>query len=85
MEDKLKLYVGEYSPEQGSYNICTVEEMLTYNHNHMKNKTFNGYIPLYFGGSQEEVARALDTIEEIYGRPGTWQEEQVKSNDETIE
>ena len=80
-----KIYVGEYSPEQGCYNICTVEEMLKYNHDHMANKTFNGYIPLCFSYSKEEVSKALDALMEMYGRPGTWQEEQVKSNDETIE
>ena len=78
-----KIYVGEYSPEQGSYNICTVEEMLKYNCDHMANKTFNGYIPLCISSSREEVVRTLDTMKEVYGRPGTWQEEQVKSYETT--
>ena len=67
-----KFYVGEYSPEQGSYNICTVEEMLKYNRDHMANGTFNGYIPLWISSSREEVAETLDAIKDIYGRPGDW-------------
>ena len=49
------IFVGEYSPEQGCYNICSVEEMLMANNNHMEERGFTGYIPLCFGTSLEEV------------------------------
>lgn len=79
------IFVGEYSPEQGCYNICSVEEMLMANNNHMEERGFTGYIPLCFGTSLEEVGEKLDKLKEKYGRPGGWEEEQVKSNDEVTE
>ena len=71
METIGKIYVGEYSPEQGCYNVCTIEEMLEINLHIMKNQEFSGYIPLCFGESFEEVNKKLNEIEKQYGRPKT--------------
>lgn len=73
-----EIYVGEYSPEQGCYNICSVAEMLSINNEMMETRSFSGYIPLCFGNSMKEVASKIDVLKEKYGRPGTWREEQVK-------
>lgn len=73
LEDYYKeIYVGEYSPEQGCYNICSVSEMLENNNNHMEKKEYSGYIPLCFGNSMKEVSEKIDILKEKYGRPGTW-------------
>lgn len=66
-----EMYVGEYSPEQGCYNICTVKEMLEVNNLLMEHQEFNGYIPLCLGASYEDVKIKLDEIEGKYGRPRT--------------
>lgn len=66
-----EIYVGEYSPEQGCYNICTIKEMLANNLFIMENQTFNGYIPLCLGASYKDVKIELDEIKEKYGRPRT--------------
>lgn len=71
METIGKIYVGEYSPEQGCYNVCTIEEMFEINLHIMKNQEFSGYIPLCFGESFEEVNKKLNEIEKQYGRPRT--------------
>lgn len=72
METIGKIYVGEYSPEQGFYNVCSIEEMLVTNNDHMKNGSFSGYIPLCLGTSLEEVEEELDKLHKAYGRPGNW-------------
>lgn len=62
------VYVGEYSPEQGCYNVCSLSEMLNTNRNHMKKNTFTGYIPICIG-SEDDVYEELDKFKAKYGRP----------------
>ena len=63
-----ELFVGEYSPDQECYNICSVNEMLKINREMMFSGSFSGYIPLVIG-SKEEVRKTLDEIKEKCGRP----------------
>lgn len=62
------IYVGEYSPDQKCYNICTLTEMLKINREMMKDGSFSGYMPICIG-TREKVNEELNKIEEIYGRP----------------
>ena len=62
------IYVGEYSPDQKCYNICTLTEMLKINREMMASGSFSGYMPICIG-SIDKVKEELTKIEEIYGRP----------------
>ena len=68
METKT-IYVGEYSPDQKAYNIDTLENIIEINLTNMANNNFNGYIPVCYGYSTEEVRTQLDNIEKKLGRP----------------
>lgn len=68
MEEKI-IYIGEYSPDQKAYNITTLEEATKINLEMMSDGIFNGYIPICYGFSREEVRNKLEQIEENYGRP----------------
>ena len=68
MKDKV-IYIGEYSPEQKAYNIDTLEDIIEINLTNMANDNFNGYIPVCYGYSVEEVRKQLDNIEKELGRP----------------
>ena len=61
-------YVGEYSPQQECFNICTLKEMLNNNRQMFINNSFSGYIPLCMG-SEAAVHNELDKLREKYGRP----------------
>lgn len=68
MEEKI-IYIGEYSNDQKAYNITTLEEATKINLEMMSDGIFNGYIPICYGFSMEEVRNKLEQIEENYGRP----------------
>ena len=62
------IYVGEYSPDQKCYNICTLTEMLNINRQMMEDNSFSGYIPICIG-TIEKVNDELNKIEAKCGRP----------------
>lgn len=68
MEEKI-IYIGEYSNDQKAYNIATLEEATKINLEMMSDGIFNGYIPICYGFSREEVRNKLEQIEKNYGRP----------------
>lgn len=68
METKT-IYIGEYSPDQKAYNIDTLENIIEINLTNMANNNFNGYIPVCYSYSIEEVRKQLDNIEKELGRP----------------
>ena len=68
MEEKI-IYIGEYSNDQKAYNITTLEEATKINLEMMSDGIFNGYIPICYGFSREEVRNKLEQIEKNYGRP----------------
>ena len=68
MEEKV-IYVGEYSNEQKAYNISTLDQIIETNLTIMANNNFNGYIPVCYGYSMEDVEKQLDNIEKELGRP----------------
>lgn len=62
------LYVGQYSPTQGFYDVSTLTEVLSYNRNMMEHNSFAGYIPICIG-TEDEVYQELEKIRKAYGRP----------------
>lgn len=64
-----KIYVGEYSNIQNCYHICTLDESVKINLDMAREKFFNGYIPLCYGYSWQEVREKLEKIEAEIGRP----------------
>lgn len=68
MEGKI-IYIGEYSNDQKAYNITTLEEAVKINLEMMSNGIFNGYVPICYGFSREEVRNKLDEIQNKIGRP----------------
>lgn len=68
MEEKI-IYIGEYSNDQKAYNITTLGEAVKINLEMMSNGTFNGYVPICYGFSREEVRNKLDEIQNKIGRP----------------
>lgn len=68
MEEQV-IYIGEYSQEQKAYNIATLDEIIETNLFNMKHNIFNGYIPICYGYSIEDVRKQLDIIEKEVGRP----------------
>ena len=68
MEEKI-IYIGEYSNDQKDYNITILEEATKINLEMMSDGIFNGYIPICYGFSREEVRNKLEQIKEKVGRP----------------
>lgn len=64
-----KIYIGEYSTDQKAYNITTLEEAIKINKEMAEQGIFNGYVPLCYGLSIEDVRKQLDEIQNKIGRP----------------
>jgi len=76
MEDK-EIYIGEYSCSQGCYHIITVQEAIKTNAEMAAKGVYNDYIPIFYGNSYEDVKGALEIIQNIMGRPQTYEEFEV--------
>ena len=59
-------YIGEYSQEQGAYHITTLDDAVKQNLEMYARAEMNGYMPICYGDTYEEVARKLDDIRERY-------------------
>ena len=64
-----KIYIGEYSTDQKAYNITTLEEAIKINKEMAEQGIFNGYVPICYGSSIEDVRKQLDEIQNKIGRP----------------
>lgn len=57
-----KIYVGEYSKEQDSYYVETLIEAISENKEMFYKGTLNGYMPICYGSSYEEVSEKLEIM-----------------------
>lgn len=57
-----KVYVGEYSKEQDAYYIETLIEAISENKKMFYQDNLNGYMPICYGSSYEEVSEKLDRM-----------------------
>lgn len=69
MKQNQDIYIGEYSSQQKIYNITTLKEAVKINRENASLGIFNGYIPVCYGNSFEEVREKLSKIEKELGRP----------------